>query len=629
MTPDAREWLEADGLGGFAMGTADGIRTRRYHAMLVVATRAPDGRQVQVADLEIFVETSGGRFALSSHRYHDDVIHPDGITWIKTFAWKPWPRWEWTLPDGTRIVGELVVERGVARTNLRWTRVAGDGPARLTVRPLLACRDFHALHHENPAFRFDAEVSGEHVTWRPYPSVPAISASSNGRYTHAPDWYRKFSYVAERERGLDDEEDLATPGIFDFDLAVAPAAMTLAVDPAPGDARVFVDGRAPRDLANSESSCVRFLRLSFDRAADQYLVTRGSGRTVIAGYPWFCDWGRDTFISLRGLAGARRDVAREILLQWSRAVSDGMLPNRYTDEVPEYNSVDASLWFVVAADAYLAGATTGDDRRVLEAAIDEIVAGYVRGTRHRIGATPDGLLAAGEPGLQLTWMDAKVGDEVITPRIGKPVEIQALWLNALAIAGRRTPSYRELSDLGRATFAARFWDAERGHLYDVIDCDHVAGTVDSSCRPNQLFAIGGLPLQLVDGERARAVVDLAEHALWTPAGPRSLATHDPRYRGRYTGGPAERDRVYHEGAIWPWLAGAFVEAWVRVRGSTAEAKRDARGRFLAPLLARTELAGLGHLSEICEGDPPHRPVGCPFQAWSMAELLRLDRDVLR
>ena len=622
---DPREWVETDGLGGFAMGTADGIRTRRYHALLIAATRAPDGRHVLVADLELYVDTRAGRFALSSHRYRGDAVHPDGATRIAAFSWRPWPRWEWRGPDGTRIAGELCVEPGAARVVLRWTRTAGDGPARLSVRPLVAGRDFHALHHENPAFRFDAEVSGEHVTWRPYPSVPAISASSNGRYTHAPDWYRNFEYSAERERGLDHEEDLATPGVFEFDLAAVPAALVLSAGaPADPDARSFVDAA----LAREANRRARFTT-ELDRAADQYLVARGDGRTVIAGYPWFCDWGRDTFISLRGLAGARRDVAREILLQWSRAVSDGMLPNRYTDAIPEYNSVDASLWFVIAADAYLAGATTTDDRRTLEGAIDAIIAGYAHGTRHRIGATGDGLLAAGEPGLQLTWMDAKIGDEVITPRIGKPVEIQALWLNGLAIAGRRTPAWHELFELGRATFATRFWDPEHGQLYDVIDCDHVAGVTDSSCRPNQLFAIGGLPLQLIDGDRARSIVDVAERALWTPAGPRSLATDDPRYRGRYTGGPAERDRVYHEGPVWPWLAGAFVEAWVRVRGNTAEAKREARRRFVEPLLARTELAGLGHLSEICEGDPPYRPVGCPFQAWSIAELLRLDRDVLR
>jgi predicted glycogen debranching enzyme len=300
-----------------------------------------------------------------------------------------------------------------------------------------------------------------------------------------------------------------------------------------------------------------------------------------------------------------------------------MLPNRFDehDATPEYNSVDAALWFVIAADAYLAGDATAADRDLLGAAIAAIVDGYRAGTRHGIRADDDGLLACGEPGIQLTWMDAKVGSDCITPRIGKPVEIQALWVNALTIAGRTAEAER-----ARAAFA-RFWDPRRQQLHDVLDADHVRGAVDASCRPNQIFAIGGVPHPLLDpgDARARAVVDTVERILWTPAGPRSLAPSDPRYCPHYLGGPAERDRSYHNGAVWPWLAGPFIEAWVRVRGSTADVKRDARTRFLDPLLARCDLAGLDHLSEICDGDPPHRPVGCPFQAWSLAEAIRLDQ----
>jgi predicted glycogen debranching enzyme len=616
---DAREWLEADGLGGFAMGTVDGIRTRRYHSLLLAATRPPEGRVVLVADLEVHVETAAGRFALSSHRYRGDTVFPDGATRLVAFTPEPYPSWEWRLDDGTRIACDLVVASGRPRTHLKWTRVAGTGPARLSVRPLLAGRDYHVLHHENPAFRFDADVRGERVTWRPYDGVPAITALANGRYEHAPDWFRAFVYTWERERGLDCEEDLASPGTFVFDLAEVPAALVLAAD--------GLDGANARDLVDAARAAEGARRTHFasslERAADAYIARRGAGKTIIAGYPWFADWGRDTFVSLRGLclATGRGDVAREILAQWATAVSEGMLPNRYSehDERPEYNSVDASLWFVIAADA------VGERDVAIDHAIDEIVAGYARGTRHRIGADSDGLLACGVPGLQLTWMDAKVGDEVCTPRIGKPVEVQALWCNALAIAGKRDPRWRELFERARGAFRAKFWDESRRQLHDVIDCDHVAGAVDSTCRPNQIFAIGGLPHALIEGERARAIVDTVESRLWTPAGPRSLAPDEPHYRGRYIGGPVERDRSYHNGPVWPWLAGAFVEAWVRVRGSSDDAKLEARRRFLEPLLARLDLAGLGHLSEICDGDPPWRPVGCPFQAWSLAEALRLER----
>jgi predicted glycogen debranching enzyme len=611
-----REWLETDGLGGFAMGAADGIRTRRYHAYLLAATTPPEGRMVLVADLEVFVDTPSGRFALTSHRYRDEVVHPDGVTRLVGFTHEPWPRWEWALPEGSRIACELVVAAGTSRTALRWTRLGGVARA-LYVQPLLAPRDYHSTHHENTAFVFDPIIHGECVTWRPYHGVPAISVLANALYEHSPDWYRAFHLRDEAERGLDCVEDLASPGTFVFDLGAGPAAMVLASGELAGAAQPTADLM----FAAERGRRARFAS-PLHRAADAYLVARGSGKTIVAGYPWFADWGRDTFIALRGLtlATGRRDDARQILLQWAGVVSQGMLPNRFDerDATPEYNSVDAALWYVVAAHAYLtSGEVAAADRVRIEAAIAAIVGGYRAGTRHGIRMDDDGLVACGVPGLQLTWMDAKVGDHVITPRIGKPVEIQALWINALAIAGHEAEARRVTE-----RFREAFWDRERGQLHDVIDCDHRPGVVDSSCRPNQLFAIGGLPRQVLDGPLARSVVDVVERELWTPAGPRSLSPRDPRYAGRYGGGPVDRDRVYHNGPVWPWLAGAFVEAWLRVRGDTPEARREARRRFVEPLHERLAIAGLGHVAEICDGDAPHRPAGCPFQAWSVAELLR-------
>ncbi|HET9993090.1 MAG TPA: amylo-alpha-1,6-glucosidase [Kofleriaceae bacterium] len=616
---DPQEWLEPDGLGGFAMGAADGIRTRRYHALLLAALQPPDRRMVLVADVEVYAVTAAGRFALSSHRYRGNVIHPGGVRHLRDFAGSPWPRWTYVLPDHTQITCELVVEPGAPRVALRWTRVistaagAGDGPITLEVRPLLAVRDYHSLRREGP-IDLTPELAGNHVTWRP--DGIAIHAHANAAYTHAPDWYRGFDYVAERARGLDHEEDLAMPGTFTFDLASSSSAAWIGFSTSPWP-------EPPAELFEREARRRKPIALH-DRAADAYLVARGEGRTIIAGYPWFCDWGRDTFISLRGLCLARdrREIAREILLAWAPLVSGGMLPNRFHEHssAPEFNSVDAALWYVIAVAAYREhGEVAAADERVLAAAIDQIVTGYARGTRHRIAADTDGLLACGEPGLQLTWMDAKIGDHVVTPRVGKPVEVQALWLNALAIAGRT-----ELLARGRASFGERFWDAERHQLYDVIDCDHIAGRLDPTCRPNQLFAVGGLPLQLLDGDRARAVVDTCERCLWTPVGPRSLATFDPRYRGRYVGDPAQRDHAYHNGPVWPWLAGAFVEAWLRVRGTSDAAKREAHDRFVAPLRAR---AVGGHLAEIYEGDIPHHAVGAPMQAWSVGELIRLEHLV--
>ncbi|HEY4245120.1 MAG TPA: amylo-alpha-1,6-glucosidase [Kofleriaceae bacterium] len=605
------EWLETDGLGGYAMGAADGIRTRRYHAWLVSALPA-GGRMVLVADLEVFVETAAGRFALSSHRYRDGVVHPDGATHISAFAHEPHPRWEWHLPDDTRIALDVVMEHGVSRVALRWSVLAGT-PHALHVQPLLAGRDHHALHLENPAFRFEPTVSGACVTWHPYDGVPPIRAHGNGLYSHSPDWYRAFTYTQERERGLDDIEDLAAPGTFTFDLGAESA--WLVFDTGEGDAPA-ADAVVAGELARR----ARFAS-PLARAADAYVIECKRGTTIIAGYPWFADWGRDTFLALRGLclATGRRAEAGAILAHWAGALSEGMLPNRFPegDAPPEYNSVDAALWFAVAADDYVRGGAAPEAAQ-LRAAIGAIVDAYTAGTRHGIRADADGLLATGEPLVQLTWMDARVGDEVITPRTGKPIEVQALWFNAQLAAGRPDAAART-----RDAIRARFWNASRDMLFDVVDCGGEAGTNDASCRPNQLFAIGGLPRAVLDptDPHARAVVDAAERYLWTELGPRTLAPYERAYRPRYRG--VEKDRGYHNGPAWPFLAGAFIEAWVRVRGTTPAAAADARTRFLAPLLAHTETAGLGHLPELADGDPPHTARGCPFQAWSVAEAVRL------
>jgi predicted glycogen debranching enzyme len=337
---------------------------------------------------------------------------------------------------------------------------------------------------------------------------------------------------------------------------------------------------------------------------------------------------------VRGLCPAtdRLDDAREILLAWSGAVSEGMLPNRFADvgDVAEFNAVDASLWYVVAVGDFLDAAAaskapvSANVEAALRDAIDSILDGYARGTRFGIRADRDGLLACGEPGVQLTWMDAKVGDWVVTPRTGKPVEIQALWLNALAIANRWSDRRRDLFDAGLRAFQERFRNESAGCLYDVVDVNHEAGTADRSIRPNQILAIGGLPLMLLDETRARRVVVVVESRLVTPMGLRSLASDSPGYAGCYEGNGAERDARYHQGTVWPWLLGPFVEAWLRVRRQSARVRAEAREGFLSPILALAEQCG-GHVPEIADGDPPHAPRGCPQQAWSVGELLRLQR----
>jgi predicted glycogen debranching enzyme len=655
--PDSgAEWLEADGLGGFASGTVSGIRTRRYHALLLTATTPPAGRMVLVNGFDAWVETPDETFAISSQRYAPDVVHPNGAARIESFEYEPWPRWRYRLTDDLIIEQEIFVPHGQSAVFISWRVVAGgadpggNGPGStldqpgstppattLKVRPFFSGRDFHSTHHENGSFRLQVDVSGERTTYRPYDGVPAVVAFSNGEYTHEPAWYRNFLYAEEQARGLDAVEDLASPGILTFAISKHPAVLMLAAE---GHAITDIESIEARYalVRTNELQRRENFRTPLERAADAYLAKRGDGKTLLAGYPWFGDWGRDAFIALRGLciATGRLEEARDILVQWSGAVSEGMLPNRFPDsgETPEFNSVDASLWYIIAVNDYLIaaekrpGLTADCHTEKLRAAIEAILVGYSAGTRFGIRADNDGLLAAGEPGQQLTWMDARVDGREITPRIGKPVEIQALWLNALAIGSRFSPRWQSVFEKGRAAFEAKFWHEDAGHLADVIDCNHRAGEVDLTFRPNQIFAVGGLALQLLSQEKAHRVVDAIEARVLTPVGLRSLAPDESGYTAHYGGSVAQRDGSYHQGTVWPWLIGTFVEAWVRVRNNTDAAKEEARSRFLPPLYRHLNEAGLGHISEICDAEPPHTPRGCPFQAWSLGELLRLERTVL-
>jgi glycogen debranching enzyme len=699
------EWLSSDGLGGFASGTATGVRTRRYHALLLASVTPPTNRFVLVNGVEAWLEIAGGggqgasaRVALTAQRYGDGgngaLVNAEAIRAQTQFEHDPTPRWVlapsaagYALP---RIEHEVLVAPGISGVGLRWRALDACRGVVLKVRPLMSGRDIHALHRENWAFRFDADVkapakaaaskksganaksaevvpaaAGVRVAWRAYIGVPGVTAVASGEYVHSPDWYRNFFYREEAARGQDCIEDLATPGVFAFDLSAGDATLVLLADDVPSEPvdRTSAAG-AFGTLQRGVEAHMKRCPTALDRAAAAYVVRAGAGaddgnassksarggaaagagervpRTIVAGYPWFTDWGRDTFIAVRGLCLARKrlDEARDVLVRWAGEVRDGLLPNRFPDrgQTPEFNAIDASLWFVVAAGEFLdqapAEIVTAEERASLERAMLAIVRGYVAGAQYNIRVEPDGLVSGGELGMQLTWMDAKVEGWVVTPRIGKPVEIQALWLNALDFVRRRDPSLGELFWRAGESFNAKFWNKDAGCLYDVIDENLRPGRVDPTIRPNQIFAVGGLPLCVLDDARARAVVSAVEDKLLTPIGLRSLAAGEFGYRWRYEGTLRERDFAYHQGTVWPWLIGAFVEAWVRVRSTTPEAraaaKREARRRFLPPLMEHLKHAGLGHVSEIADAESPHTPRGCPFQAWSVGELLRLDRVVL-
>jgi predicted glycogen debranching enzyme len=629
------EWLEADGLGGFASGTVCGLRTRTYHALLLTATTPPSGRMVMVNGLDAEIETSEGVEFLSTQRYLPGVTTPGGS--LQDFTIDPWPQWTFVLPDGRKIVHEIFVPHGHSTVVLRWRLAGATGAAcPLRVRPFFSGRDFGATHHENPSFNFFPVTTSSGQIWNFYHGVPAVYSRSNGTYRQEPSWYRNFLYDEEVERGLDAVEDLAAPGTFLFDLNDGPAVLLFSAED-----QLLKEPSAPEEIAEQWAQAERIRRGSFAsprlRAADAYLVKRGRGKTIIAGYPWFADWGRDTFISLRGLClatGNWRD-ARDILVPWAGTVSESMLPNRFPDigDQPEYNSVDASLWYVIVVHEFLAAAPDyperAGDTKILLAAVETILTGYRDGTRYGIHADTDGLLACGVPGQQLTWMDAKVDDWVVTPRIGKPVEIQALWLNALGLSAKVLPHWGDAYERGRLSFEQRFWNESLGCLYDVVDVDHQPGTTDARIRPNQLFAVGALPLAFFNGDRAERVVALVQEKLWTPMGPRSLAPGEENYAPFYVGDRWARDGAYHQGTVWPWLTGAFLQAWVHVHGGTAGARAEARKMLEASQLLRLDLQGLHHVPEIADAEPPHTARGCPFQAWSVAEILRLEHKILR
>jgi len=649
---DHREWLVADGLGGYAMGNANGIRSRRYHAYLILAAPHDERRLALVNDIELWVDTPKGAIALSSHRYTPNVVHPDGATQLAGFEAEPWPTWRFDLGEGLTIVQQLFAARttGRAAMVLKWRVIGAESfsaPLQLRARPLLSGRDFHSLQHENPDFGFTPEHIGEESwLWRPYEGIPPILLHTNARYRHEPLWFRNFSYLEERERGLDDVEDLASPGEMSWSLGGkdgSDAVLMLTVPEEWGGYESAGDIVAEcQALANAERARVGAFKSRLHHSADEYLVRRGARDTIIAGYPWFTDWGRDTFIGLRGLCieTGRLDEAERILTSWCDALSDGMMPNTFpaAGREPGYNSVDASLWFIVAAQAFLdACARRGRwlepavARRLTDAA-QEILEAYSRGTRYGIHMDGDALLAAGEPGIALTWMDAVVAGHPVTPRIGKPVEVQALWVNALVIGSRWNEQWGDLAEAASESFVERFWNAKRGCLFDVVDVDHASGRTDDRLRPNQIMAVGGLRIALLAGERARSVVDIVERELWTPMGLRTLARGEPEYVNVCAGSAVMRDRAYHNGPAWPWLMGPFIDAWVRARATGGgpwamkAVKSDARRRFLGGLARHLDEAGIGHVSELADSEEPWTPRGCPFQAWSVGEMLRLLSD---
>ena len=639
------EWIETNGLGGFASCTVAGMNSRRYHGLLTAATRPPVGRFVLLSKFEETLIIGEQRFELSSNQY-PGAIHPSGFTYLREFCLDPFPTFIYEV-EGMRIEKRIfmVHDENTAVIEYELKRDE-DGPhyrsCSLELRPLIAFRDYHSLTHSNGAINKAVAIGSQRVTIEPYAGLPPLYVAHNAARIHITgDWYYNFEYRAEQERGLDFQEDLYNPFLLEFDLTNSRAAALIAsteqrsIFQVPAFREREIERR--RALSAAVPDADEFVR-RLTVAADQFVAKRGDLQTVIAGYHWFSDWGRDTMIALPGLTlvTGRFDTARKILKAFAKSVDQGMLPNRWPDagEMPEYNTVDATLWFFEAIAAYLR--YTGDYDFVFAELLEvckDIIDWHLQGTRFGIHVNELGLLHCGESGTQLTWMDAKVGDCAITPRQGMPVEIQALWYNALRIMqsfaltlkdSAAEQEFGRLADRAQSSFKALFWNERAGCLFDVIDGEQR----DARIRPNQIFTLS-LTYPLAPSEWAESILNTVEKELLTSRGIRSLAPSDAAYRPHYSGGVWERDSAYHQGTVWSWLLGPFITAYMRSHGHS-DAARERAKEWLGGIEAHLDEACISQISEIFDAAEPFTPRGCAAQAWSVGEILRATvEDVLR
>lgn len=604
-----REWVLTNGIGGYAMGTASGVNTRRYHGHLVAATTPPTGRMVLLAAVDAFIQAGANPLGISANQY-PGTIYPEGFHYLRRFTVNEFACWHYRAA-GLEVVKRLAVHPGENAVTIEYENV-GTGPLRLTLRPLACHKDHHGDFFESAHYP-------ERLLFPPNETV-VISNDVELHLRHegadrspVHGWYYRFEYDREKERGLSHRGDLFCPCELQYDLG-------------PGEKAVIVAslkaGVAPLTLSEEEGPREFRLTPMLRAAAERFFVSTGERSSIIAGFPWFTDWGRDTMISLPGLClhTGRVDFARRILTDYASQMRQGLIPNRFVEvgERPDYNTVDATLWFANAIYKTLDVEWDEAFARRMMTALEEMHDWHTRGTWFGIGVDPDdGLLRQGEPGVQLTWMDAKVGEWVVTPRHGKPIEINGLWINALRILewlsdrlGQPSEGYRKAAEQAEASFERKFWHEVRGHYLDTVD------PMDASLRPNQLIPMA-LPFPCVNPERAKRALSVISRELLTPNGMRTLGPREPGYRGSFKGSLPELDAAYHQGTVWPWLLGPYVTALVRFADGRAEGKR-----ILRNAKAMMEDFGLGGIAEVYDGDEPQSPGGCPWQAWSLAEVLR-------
>ncbi len=638
---ESREWLVTNGIGGYASGTVAGLLTRRYQGLLVAALQPPLGRTLLLTKLDEMVLYGDRSYSLHSDRWADGIVSPHGYQHIERFSLEGTvPLWRFAVADAL-LEKRIWMQQAANTTYVQYTLRRATQPLKLTLKAIVNYRDYHSDTHNYNDWQMSIEQVEQGICVTAYPdAVPIYLLTDHASASPVHNWYYNFDLAVERYRGLSDKEDHLHAATFEVTLnsgeSLTFVASTHKQPELNGEAalkhrhtleqKLIGLWKSSRPLNAADSPAwVNHLVL----AADQFIVDRSVaedpyGKTIIAGYPWFSDWGRDTMISLPGLtlATGRPEVARSILRTFARHVDQGMLPNRFPDagETPEYNTVDATLWYFEAIRAYYNATEDNDLLMELFPVLADIINWHCRGTRYniRLDAT-DGLLYAGEKGVQLTWMDAKVGDWVITPRIGKPIEVNALWYNALRtmakfarLIGKPHQEYEAIADRAQIRFA-RFWNHETGYCYDVLD---TPDGDDPSARPNQIFAVS-LPESPLTPAQQKAVVDTCGQMLLTSHGLRSLAPNHPQYQGKYGANQYQRDGAYHQGTVWGWLLGSFVLAHLRVYKNPKQARQ-----FLQPMANHLTAHGIGSLSEIFDGDPPINPRGCIAQAWTVAEVLR-------
>ncbi|ACV64637.1 glycogen debranching enzyme [Desulfofarcimen acetoxidans DSM 771] len=633
-----KEWLVANGLGGYAAGTVIGANASKYHGLLVAALNPPVERVVLLAKLDEQVEAGGITYNLASNQTNGEVTH-FGYVHLQRVIIDPLPCFIYSFSDIT-MEKHVFMLRDQNTTVILYRFYNGALPATLRFTPLVNCRDFHHNTYYGQ-LNFNSQPLKRGVAVSAVSGVPPLKIiSSAGRFNKRDDWYKGMYYARERERGLNPYEDHFMPGYFEVKIDSGEVKTITVV--------ATIEEKFPADqiAANGEGYLlqekVRLEQLQAQAgyseplarqlvwAADSFIVHRRSTGTksVIAGYPWFNDWGRDTMIALPGLTLITRrfEDAREILSTFARYCKDGLLPNMFADgdREPLYNTVDASLWYFQAVYKFLE--YTGDFdfiRSEIFPVLRDIIYCHVRGTHFNIKADEDGLLQAGSPSLQLTWMDAKVNDWVVTPRHGKPVEINALWYNALCVYEKLCRHYGEIFPYGdlpgkvENSFIKQFWYSDAGILYDVIGPD---GKKDAKLRPNQIIAVS-LPHSMLSKNKSMIILRRVWQELYATYGLRSLSLRDPEYKGVYTGDQLCRDGAYHQGTVWGWLIGPFISAYRRIN-AYSPASREQAERFIAPFIDHLRDHGVGFISEIFDGNEPVKPRGTFAQAWSVAEVLR-------